>query len=112
MPSWVKLLIGLAATGLSAWLFHGPAGYGQHLIDGLNAQVQPLVTQQELETVHASFARDPLVRDLRFSGPANDFQRHGFVQVIEEAQIPGIRSTGWDPASPMIDEHPRRAPAR
>lgn len=112
MPSWVKLLIGLAATVLSAWLFHGPAGYGQRLIDGLNAQVQPLVAQQELETVHASFTRDPLTRDLRFSGPANDFQRHGFVQVIEEAQIPGIRSVGWGPASPIIGEHAKGAPTR
>lgn len=95
MPSYAKLLIGLAATMLSAWLFHGPAGYGQRTIDRLNAQVQPIVARQELSTVTASFARDPLARDLHFSGKANDFQRRRFVEIIQEAEVRGLRSIAW-----------------
>lgn len=97
MSPVLKFLIGLAATVLAAWLFHGPAGYGQRLIDGLDAQVQPIVVQQELSTVTARFANDPLARDLRFSGEANDFQRRRFVEILQEAQIRGLRSIAWDP---------------
>lgn len=101
MPSYAKLLIGLAATMLSAWLFHGPAGYGQRAIDRLDAQVQPIVAKQELSTVSAAFARSPLARDLEFSGEANDFQRSRFVEIIQEAQIRGLRSIAWTtPARP------------
>lgn len=97
MPSYAKLLIGLAATALSAWLFHGPGGNGQRVIDRLDAQVQPIVARQELSTVTATFARDPLARDLRFSGEANDFQRERFVEIIQESQIRGLRSIAWAP---------------
>lgn len=107
MPPVAKMLIGLAATVASAWIFHGPAGNGQRLIDGLNAQVQPLVAKQELPTVSASFGRDPLTRDLRLRGEANGFQRGRFVEILQEAQIPGVRSVGWDPASRPVAEERR-----
>lgn len=94
MPPVAKMMIGIAATVGSAWIFHGPAGYGQRLIDGLNAQVQPIIRKQELPTVTASFP-DPLSRDLRFSGQANDFQRGRFVEIIQEANIRGLRTVGW-----------------
>ena len=97
MPPSIKMLIGLAATVGSAWIFHGPAGYGQRLIDRLDAQVQPLVRKQEVASVRASFPR-PLSRDLRFSGEANSFQREGFVEVIRDADIRGLRTVGWDRA--------------
>lgn len=96
MPPFAKMMIGLAATAFSAWLFHGPAGYGQRAIDRLDAQVQPIVAKQELPTVAARFARNPLARDLRFSGEANDFQREGFVSVVQDAQIQGLRSIAWE----------------
>ena len=98
MSPLLKIATGLAATVLSAWLFHGPAGYGQRTIDGLNAQVQPVVARQELSTVRAGFP-SPLSRDLRFSGEANSFQRQRFIEIIQDEEIRGLRSIGWDPAS-------------
>lgn len=98
MSPLLKIATGLAATVLSAWLFHGPVGYGQRVIDGLNAQVQPVVVRQELSTVSAGFPR-PLSRDLRFSGEANSFQRQRFIEIIQDEEIWGLRSLGWDRAS-------------
>lgn len=107
MPPIVKMLIGLTATVGSAWVFHEPAGYGERLIDGLDAQVRPIVARQELPSVTASFVRSPVSRDLRFSGPANDFQRQRFVEIIQEAQIRGLRSVAWDRASLPVEAPPR-----
>lgn len=104
MSPIIKIWIGLAATLASAALFHGPAGYGERLLAGLESQVQPLVAKQEVESVHAGFARDPMSRSLVFRGPANDFQRQRFVELVQEENIRGIRSIGWDPASPPAKE--------
>lgn len=107
MSPLLKIATGLAATVLSAWLFHGPAGYGQRVIDGMNAQVQPVVARQELKTVAAGFTRRPLSRDLRFSGEANSFQRQRFIEIIQDKEIRGLRSIGWDRASPSIEGEAR-----
>lgn len=107
MPPLAKFVIGLAATIASAGLFHGPAGYGRRVIDHLDSQVQPLVARQELEGVTASFGRNPLTRDLLFRGPANYFQRGRFVEIMQEEQIKGLRSVGWDPRSPPVEDKAR-----
>lgn len=99
MAPILKFAIGLAATGLSAWLFHGPAGYGEGLLSRLDDQVRPIVERQELAGVSAQFPRDPLARDLVFRGQANDFQRTRFVELIQEAEVDGLRSAAWDRAS-------------
>lgn len=109
MPPLLKALVGLAATVLSAWLFHGPAGFGQRLIGKLDAHVQQIVAKQELKTVTASFPR-PLSRDLRFSGEANSFQRQRFVEIIQDEEIRGLRSVGWD-RTPVQTNVPTAAPA-
>lgn len=106
MSPMPKMLIGLVATTASAWLFHGPAGYGARLLAGLDAQVQPLVVRQEVPEVRAAFTRDPMTRRLEFTGPANDFQRRRFVELIQEAEILGIKSVGWNPRSPAVNTSP------
>lgn len=107
MPPTVKILVGLAATIASAWLFHGPAGYGERLLAGLEAQVRPLVARQDVESIGVSFERDPMSRNLQFRGAANDFQRQRFVELVQEANIRGVASVGWDPASPVSREAAR-----
>lgn len=107
MPPIVKIWIGLAATLASAGLFHGPAGYGERLLAGLESRVQPLVARQDVESVSASFARNPMARALVFHGPANDFQRRRFVELVQEANIRGVASIGWDPSSPVTREAAR-----
>lgn len=96
MSPVLKIWFGLAATVLSAWLFHGPGGGGARTIARIDAQVQPVVARQELPTVVASFKRNPLSRDLRFRGPANAFQREQFVKIVEEQDIVGLRSVAWE----------------
>ena len=107
MSPLLKFACGSAATVVSAWLFHGPGGYGERLINKLNAQVQPVVARQELSTVRADFRRNPLSRDLRFSGEANSFQRKGFVEIIQDEEIYGLRSVGWDRKSRPIEGEAR-----
>ena len=107
MSPFPKMLVGLAVTVASAWVLHGPLGFGQRLLGKLDAQVQPVMAKQELPSVTASFGRDPMTRDLRFRGQANSFQRQRFVEIIEDQRIRGVRSIGWDPASPPVEE-PRR----
>lgn len=106
MSPSLKMLTGLAATVASAWIFHAPAGYGRRLIDRLDARVRPVVARQELPTVTASFADSPLSRDLLFTGPANAFQRGRFVEIVQEENIRGLRSVGWDPASRAVEQAP------
>lgn len=107
MSPIVKMGIGLAATVLSAWLFHGPAGYGKRLLDGIDAQIQPIVAKQDVPAVKARMAHDPMSRDLRFSGPANDFQRQGFVEVVQDAKVRGLRSIAWETAPRLAKGAPR-----
>ena len=77
MSPSVKLLIGLAATLLMGWAWHGPLGNGARLIDGLEAQAEAAVAEAELAGIEVGMARDPLARVATLSGPANDLQREG-----------------------------------
>lgn len=104
MSPAVKIWIGLAATLTSAALFHGPGGYGERALSGLEAQVRPIVARQEVRSVTASFERDPMSRALVFTGRANAFQRERFVELVQEANIRGVRSISWDPATPVSKE--------
>lgn len=104
MSPTLKLWTGLGATLASAALFHGPAGYGERVLAGLEAQVGPIVARQEVQSVSAAFPRDPMSRALQFRGSANDFQRERFVQLVQEENIRGIKSIGWDPAFPPSKE--------
>lgn len=104
MSPAVKLWIGLAATCASAAFFHGPGGYGERALATLEAQVGPIVAQQEVRSITAAFARDPLSRDLVFTGRGNAFQRKRYVELIQEANIRGIRSISWNPATPVSRE--------
>lgn len=107
MSPSIKMLIGIAVTVGSAWAFHAPGGYGARAIGKLDAAIRPVVEAQELPGVTAAFRRDPLSRDLRFSGAANSFQRTRFVELIQEEDVRGLRSIGWDPDSPVVQEAAR-----
>lgn len=100
----VKIWIGLAATSASAALFHGPGGYGERTLLMLEGRVRPIVARQEVRSVSAAFERDPLSRALVFSGRANAFQRQRFVEVVQEANVRGVASIAWNPATPVSKE--------
>jgi hypothetical protein len=77
MPKTAKFLIGLAATLLLGWLWHGPLGNGARFIDSVERQANADVAATGLAGIEVRLGRDPLSRTATLSGPANDFQRRG-----------------------------------
>ena len=84
MPPLVKFLIGLVATLLMGWIYHGPLGNGEALIDGLESQARQAVAKAEVPGVEVRLGHDPLSRVATLSGPANDYQREGM------GEFPGL----------------------
>lgn len=99
MPASVKFLIGLLAVVLMGWLYHGPLGNGEALIDRLEAEARAAVVEGEVPGVEVRLGRDPLSRAATLSGPANDFQREGMGQFPglndRIRAIEGISSLEW-----------------
>ncbi len=105
MSPFLKFLIGLAATLLMGWLYHGPLGNGEALIGQLETQARAAVAEGEVPGVQVRLQRDPLSRVAILSGPANDFQREGMGQYpgINDRvrEVEGITGIEWaNPAAP------------
>lgn len=105
MSRTVKLLIGLVAALLVAWLQHGPLGAGEALVGRLEDQARSAVATSEVPGVGVEFPRDPLSRTAILAGPANDFQRRGMGEMpgltgLVES-IEGVAKVRWadDPAT-------------
>lgn len=77
MPPLLKALTGLLLALAAAWVWHGPLGRGERLIDRLQGEAEAAVAKSELPGIKVSLHRDPLARAARLSGPANDLQREG-----------------------------------
>ena len=99
MSATVKFLIGLAATLLMGWIYHGPLGTGERLIDTLEGQARQAVAATEVPNVDVRLSRRPLARVATLSGPADEFQREGqgslkgLNDVVGE--IEGISGVDW-----------------
>lgn len=104
----VKIAIGLLATLVMGWIYHGPLGRGQALVDMLEGQAKVAVAQAELPGIKVRMIRDPLARVARLSGSANDLQREGLGGQLGindfVRDVPGISSVRWD------DEPAARSP--
>jgi hypothetical protein len=77
MPPVLKATIGLLLALAAAWIWHGPLGHGERLIDRLEAEAKAQVAKAELPGISVSLSRDPLARVATLSGAANDLQREG-----------------------------------
>lgn len=84
MSPWLKLLLGLAAVSLMAWIHHGPFGAGEALVSGLENKARAAVAETRLPGITVSFERDPLTRVATLSGEADDLQRQGM------GSLPGL----------------------
>ncbi|HEY0446294.1 MAG: hypothetical protein JWL74_1510 [Alphaproteobacteria bacterium] len=99
MSATVKFLIGLAAVLLMGWIYHGPLGNGEALIDSLEGQAKVAVERSEVPGIGVRLSRQPLARVATLSGPANQFQREGqgslkgLNDVVGE--IEGVSSVDW-----------------
>ena len=107
MPAMVKFLIGLAAVILMGWIYHGPLGHGEALVDRLEAQARQAVAAGEVPGIEVRLGRNPLSRTATLSGPANDYQREGMGQFPglndRVRAIPGISDVRWaNPPSAQV----------
>ena len=96
----IKILIGLAAAMLMAWVWHGPGGQGEALVDALEQQARVAAANAELPGISVRMVRDPLSRAAILSGPANDLQREGLgsQQGVKDyvRAVKGISRVRWD----------------
>lgn len=99
MSNLTKIMIGLIAAILVAWINHGPAGNGEAYVDVLEAQARDVVKSTELPDIHVSVQRSPLASVATLSGPADDFQRNGMAgqkgltQMVGD--VPGMDRVRW-----------------
>ncbi len=99
MPPVLKATIGLLLALAAAWLWHAPLGYGERLIDRLEAEARREVAKAELPGIKVNLSRRPLARAATLSGPANDLQREGLGSqkgVADYARnVEGISGVRW-----------------
>jgi hypothetical protein len=99
MPPVLKAIIGLFLALVAAWIWHGPLGSGERLIDRLEVQARQEVSKAELPGIGVSLSRDPLARVAILSGQANDLQREGLGSqkgVSDYARdVDGISGVRW-----------------
>jgi hypothetical protein len=77
MPPVLKAILGLLLTLAAAWIWHGPLGHGERLVDRLQREAELAVAKSELPGITVRLSRDPLARAAKLSGQANDLQREG-----------------------------------
>jgi hypothetical protein len=94
-----KLLVGLIAVLLLAWLHHGPLGNGERFIDGVEARAGKVVADTNVPGVQVRMTRDPLSRAAMLSGPADSFQRNGMGSfkglTARVSDVPGVATVRW-----------------
>ena len=99
MSRTVKFSIGLVAALLTGWIYYGPLGHGQALVDGIEAQARAAVERTEVPSVTVTLGHDPLSRTATLSGPADAFQREGQGELPGLTEIvsgvPGIGPVQW-----------------
>ncbi len=99
MSPVLKAIIGLFLVLAAAWLWHGPLGHGERLIDRLETGARAQVAKTELPGIEVSLSREPLARTATLSGPANALQREGLGSqkgVSDHVRdVEGISSVRW-----------------
>ena len=100
------VLMGIAATAGFAALWHGPLGAGEKLASQSETIARRTLDYYELPMIQAHMQRGPLTRRLLLSGPADDFQRHELVRILDET--PGVLEVRWDPNSLPQEGRPAR----
>jgi hypothetical protein len=99
MSAGVKFLIGLVAVLLMGWIWNGPMGNGERLIDSIEGRARAAIAGTELPGITLRLGRDPLSRHATLSGTADSFQREGMGSqpglTGMVAAVEGVGSVGW-----------------
>jgi hypothetical protein len=94
-----KLAIGLLSVLLMGWIYHGPLGRGQALVDMLEVQGRAAVAGTNLKGITLRMHRAPLARVALLDGPADALQREGLGSqpgVSDDVRaVPGMGSVRW-----------------
>ena len=85
--------IGLSVAIALAALWHGPLGGAGRFETVVQRGVQQTLVHYEMTQVSAHLHHAPLTRRVMLSGPADDFQRQGLAEFMN--QIPGVSSSTW-----------------
>jgi hypothetical protein len=100
MPRWSKLLIGLAAAWLAAFIHYWPMGGGEAFIQTIERPATTRVAFSRIPGVDVRMQRDPLARVAIFSGPADRFQKEGLNDYPglndRILAIPGVAGFRWE----------------
>lgn len=97
----VAFSIGLAATIVSALLWHGPGGAAERFVTRSERDVRQMLDYFELPQVTAQVQRAPVARRIIYSGQADDFQRAELVRLGED--LPGIGEARWSAPRTMLN---------
>ena len=94
-----KILAGLAAVLVMAWVYHAPLGVGAAFIERAEGEARRVVAEAEVPGIDVRLARDPLSRLATLSGPANEFQREGQGELkgLSDlvAEVEGVSDVQW-----------------
>jgi hypothetical protein len=101
----VALAIGAVAALVLAALWHGPLGAADRFEATVGRSIQQTLVRYEMTKVSAHLHHGPLTRRVMLSGPADDFQRQGLVEFMDE--LPGVSDSSWSSGAggiPLIAE--------
>ena len=98
------LAVGVVVSLALAALWHGPLGGAGRFEAAVQRGIHQTLVHYEMTQVSAHLHHGPLTRRVMLSGPADDFQRQGLVEFMN--QIPGVSSSTWtsDAGMPLIVE--------
>ena len=87
------ILFGIAAAVAAAAVWHGPLGAGDRFAGAVERTARASLDYYEMTKVSGRLQRDPLSRNLRLAGPADEFQRSELARVMSD--LPGVRRAVW-----------------
>lgn len=89
----VRLALGVAVSVILVALWHGPLGGAARFQRKVEHNIQQMLVDYEMTQVTAHLHQHPLSRRVMLSGPADDFQRQGLIDYLD--QIAGVESATW-----------------
>ena len=93
----MTLVAGAGAAIAFALLWHWPLAGSARLAADIERTARTTLDYYELPQVGAAVQRDPMMRRVILSGPADRFQQRELVRIMNE--IPGVGSVAWRTSS-------------
>lgn len=87
------LALGFVAALILAAAWHGPIGGADRFAGGVERNIRQALVENEMTQASGHLLRHPLSRHVLLSGPADDFQRNGLVELMN--LVPGVSGASW-----------------